>query len=110
MKFVPVTASMNCPLPAVTGFGLSAVIAGVGFGGGSTCKMAAFDVPPPGAGLKTVMLAAPGLGMSVDLTVAVNWVALTNIVGKLLPLIRTTDTLLTKPLPLTVSVKSCPLT
>src|SRR5215813_15129417 len=105
MKFVPVTARMNCPLPAITGFGLSAVIAGVGFGGGVTCKMAAADVPPPGAGENTVMLAEPGLGMFADVILAVNCVGLLNVVGRLLPLIRTTVEL-TKPLPVTIRSKS----
>src|SRR5215470_7844141 len=105
MKFVPVTARVNCPPPARTGFGLSAVIAGVGFGGGVTCRMAAADVPPPGVGVNTVMLAAPGLGMFAEVILAVNCVALPNVVGRLLPLIRTTDEL-TKPLPVTIRSKS----
>src|SRR5262249_3391495 len=67
--------------------------------------MDAFDVPPLGAGENTVMLVAPGFGMSADVTVANNLVGLSNLVGRLLPLIRTTDEL-TKPLPLTVSSKS----
>src|SRR5215475_10353246 len=105
MKFVPATAIMNCPLPARTVFGLSAVIASVGFGGGVICRMAAPDVPPPGAGVNTVMLAAPGFGMFADVILAVNCVALLNVVGRLLPLIRTTDEL-TKPLPVTIRSKS----
>src|SRR5215831_13139906 len=105
MKCVPVTARVNCPPPARTGFGLSAVIAGVGFGGGVTCRMAAADVPPPGAGVNTVILAAPGLGMFADVILAVNCVALLNVVGRLLLLIRTTDEL-TKPPPVTIRSKS----
>src|SRR5262249_9351046 len=98
---------MNCPLPAVTALGLSAVIAGVGLGGTLICKLAAFDVPPPGGGENTVTLAFTGVVMTDAETCAVNWVALTKVVGRALPLIRTTDAF-AKPVPLTVNLKSCP--
>src|SRR5262249_17365036 len=71
-KFDPVTARVNGPLPAVTVFGLSAVIAGVGLGGTVICKMAAFDVPPPGGGEKTVTLALPGVAITDAETSAVS--------------------------------------
>ena len=40
-------------------------------------KVAALEVPPPGAGLKTVTLALPAPAMSPAGTAAVSWVALT---------------------------------
>lgn len=43
------------------------------------------EVPPPGLGLNTVTLAAPGTAMSAAGMAACNWVAETNVVGRVLP-------------------------
>src|SRR5262245_55415112 len=67
-------------------------------------NVAAADVPPPGAGLTTVTLAVPADATSVAGIVAVNCVALTKIVVRVLPFHRTLEPL-TKPVPLTVNVK-----
>lgn len=47
---------------------------------------ATFEVPPPGAGLVTVMLAIPAEAMSVVVIVAVSWVELTKVVIRAEPL------------------------
>ena len=65
------------------------------------------DVPPPGAGLVTVTFAVPAVAISVAVTAAVNWVALTNVVVLAAPLNFTTD-VDTKPVPFTVKVKAAP--
>lgn len=103
-KPVPVTVSANAGPPEVTGLGLNAVISGFGFGGVVIVKIAAFDVPPPGGAVKTVILALPAVAISAVVTCAVNCVLLTNVVGSELPLMRTTEAC-EKLVPLTVSVK-----
>jgi hypothetical protein len=45
-------------------------------------KRAGFELPPPGPGLTTVMLAAPGADTFVAGTTAVNFPALTNVVAR----------------------------
>src|SRR5262249_53297239 len=55
-KPVPFTASVNAALPATTTLGESDVTAGTGL---FTAKLAAAEVPPPGAGLNTVTAAEP---------------------------------------------------
>src|SRR5262245_20030565 len=62
-----------------------------------------FDVPPPGAGLKTVTVAVPVAAMSEAAMRAVNWVDETNEVARSVPFHRTNE-LDTKPFPLTVNV------
>src|SRR5438128_1698739 len=49
-----------------------------------------FEIPPPGAGLKTVIWAVPTLMMSLAGIAATNSLMLTN-VGRLLPFHRTTE-------------------
>ena len=71
-------------------------------------RSTAFDRPPPGAGLKTVICAVPAAGRSLAGMAAVNCVVLTNVVGRSLPFQRTTDPWL-KPLPVTVSVRAAPV-
>ena len=65
------------------------------------------EVPPPGAGVNTVMLSAPELTRSLARMVAVSWVADTNVVARLLPLTRTTEAGV-KLLPVAVRVKAAP--
>ena len=70
-------------------------------------KMSALDVPPTGAGLKTVTLAVPGLAVSAAEISAVNPVLLIKVVDRLDPFHLTTDPLM-KFVPFTVSVKPVP--
>ena len=67
----------------------------------------AFEVPPPGAGLNTVTRAVPDEAISAAGIAAVNWVALTNVVVRLLPFHCTTDAEI-KFVPFTVSVNAAP--
>jgi hypothetical protein len=60
--------------------------------------------PPAGAGLKTVMSAVPIAARSAARIVAVNWVALTNVVARVEPFQRTVAPE-TKPLPVTVRTR-----
>ena len=103
-KPVPITINVKFPPPDITVLGLSVAIVGTGFGGTSILSSAAFDVPPPGGGVNTVMLAVPGVAMSAAVTAAVNCVLLTNDVTNGLPLKRTTE-FCVKFVPFTVSVK-----
>jgi hypothetical protein len=70
-------------------------------------KDTALEIPPPGPGLVTVTLAAPGSLISPALMAAVSWDALTNVVLRLAPAKRTVAPA-TKLDPLMVSVKSGP--
>src|SRR5882724_3947308 len=67
-------------------------------------KVRAFEVPPPGLGLLTVMLAVPAVRMSLAGIEAVNWVALTKVVVRSNPFHRTVEAE-TKLVPVTVRVK-----
>ena len=80
-----------------TGTGLPAV----------TMKDRALEVPPPGAGVTTVTWAVPAATRSLAGMAALSWVALTNVVVRLLPFQRTVEAD-TKPLPVTVRVKAGP--
>ena len=69
-----------------------------------TVKLTALDVPPTGAGLKTVIRNMPAVCMSAAVSCAVNWVALPSVVLRALPPNWTTELLL-KFVPLTVKPK-----
>src|SRR5438093_11201144 len=56
-----------------------------------TVRVSAFEVPPPGAGVKAVMLSAPPAAMSPARMVAESWVGLTKVVTRGLPFTRTTE-------------------
>src|SRR5437868_6603381 len=62
------------------------------------------DVPPPGVGLKTVIGEMPAVSRSAAVIWAVNWVVLTYVVLRELPLNRTTELPL-KLVPVTVKSK-----
>jgi hypothetical protein len=64
-KFEPRTVRTNPESPAATVVGFRLESDGTGFGGLLTVKVRALDVPPPGAGLKTVTLAVPAVAMSL---------------------------------------------
>jgi len=66
-------------------------------------KIAVLDVPPPGAGLKTVTFAVPAVATSLAGIAAVSWVLETKVVVRSLPFQRTTAPL-TKFVPVMVSV------
>jgi hypothetical protein len=70
-------------------------------------KFAAFEVPPPGAGLVTVTAIVPVEAMLVAGIAAVNCVELTNVVARVEPPKLTIEPAM-KFVPLTVSVKAAP--
>src|SRR5689334_17169731 len=104
MKFVPVTVSVNAGLPAATVLGEMELSVGAGL---LMVNVWATEVPPPGAGLKTVTCAVPAVATSAAVTCAVNCVLLVYVVGRALPFHWTTEALM-KFVPFTVSV-SVPL-
>jgi hypothetical protein len=81
-KFVPVTVSGKSALPAVTHVGLSELVVGTGL---LIVNVTEFEVPPPGAGLTTVMEAVPAVATRVAGTMAVSCVEETNVVVKAVP-------------------------
>src|SRR5213593_2623569 len=87
--------------------GATVVVFTVSVGGGSIVKDNAFDVPPPGAGVCTVICAVPLDARSLAAIDARSCVALENVVGRGAPFHCMTDAV-TKPLPLTVSVNAAP--
>jgi hypothetical protein len=103
-KPFPLTVSVKAAPPCTTVAGLRLISSGNGFGA-VIVKLLAGDVPPPGAGLVTVTLTVPVEDRSVALTLAVNWVELTKVVGRAAPFQRTSDPEI-KLVPLTVSVKA----
>ena len=106
-KFVPLTVRLNAGPPTLALDGLRLVIVGAGLL--LIEKVAALDVPPPGAGLKTVTLADPAVAMSAAGMLAVSRVSLTYVVARALPFQRTTEPP-TKFVPLTVRVNAGPPT
>jgi hypothetical protein len=99
-KLVPLTVITNAPFPAMLFGGESVLIDGAAL---LTVKVTALELPPPGAGLKTVITGVPATATSVAVICALNWEELINVVLWSLPLKRTSE-LLRKPVPLTVSV------
>src|ERR1043166_8171624 len=84
-----------------------AVVALTARQGPVTVRVSAFEVPPPGAGVKAVMLSAPPAAMSPARMVAESWVGPTKVVARGLPFARTTE-FPAKLEPETVRVKSVP--
>ncbi len=70
-KPAPSTVMMKLPLPAVTVFGVTREIDGMGL---FTVKVPAAEAPPPGAGLNTVTLANVPVAISALLISAERWV------------------------------------
>jgi len=99
---VPFTVNVNAAPPAFALAGESVVIVGVGL---LTVKLAAADVPPPGAGLVTATGNVPPVAISAAVMAAVNWVALINVVVVAVPL-NFTLAPLTNPVPFTVNVNA----
>jgi hypothetical protein len=104
-KLLPATVSENPALPATADDGERLDVAGTGLLTASVCVL---DVPPPGAGVNTVIDALPALAISAAVIAAVNWVDEPKVVVRLLPFMRTTDEPFTKPVPFTVSEKDAP--
>jgi hypothetical protein len=101
-KPVPVTSSVCVADPATTLAGSTAAITG---GGLLMVKFAGADVPPPGAGLNTVMAATPPSARSAAGTVALRELSVENVVAISVPFQRTADPL-TKAEPET-AIESC---
>jgi len=95
---------VKAPLPATVEVGSIAPMDGAGFGA-IIVNDSAFEPPPPGAGLKTVTAAVPGLPTSLAGIDAERLVLLTTVVARFEPFHRTTE-LGTKPAPLTDSVNA----
>src|SRR5205823_1965610 len=103
-KLVPVMVRLKATPPAVALTGASVDSVGAG---ALMLNVRATDVPPPGAGVNTVIEAVPWLAMSAAGMLAVSCVALTNVVVRAAPFQRTVEAG-TKPLPVTVSVRAAP--
>src|SRR5260370_40338794 len=72
-----------------------------------TENVAEFELPPPGAGLMTVTVSVPATEISSAPICAVTWLALTNVVNRLLPF-HCSAAPDTKFEPFTVRVKAGP--
>lgn len=59
MNPVPVTLSVNAGPPTIALEGESDVSVGIGFGDVLIVKLSALDVPPPGTGVCTSIIAVP---------------------------------------------------
>jgi hypothetical protein len=88
MKFVPVTVNVNGALPAAAVVGASDEIVMMLL---PIVKVAGLDVPPPGEGLNTVILAVPAEAISAAKIVATSCVVFTNVVVRALPFHCTTE-------------------
>ena len=73
MKLLPVTVRVKAGPPAVAEMGERVVMLGIGLLAGLMVKVWAEEVPPPGAGLKTVTEVVPAATMSVAGIAAVSW-------------------------------------
>src|SRR5437762_293802 len=106
-KPVPVTVSVNAALLISALLGLRPVSVGAGL---FTVSVCAAEVPPPGAGVRTVTLAVPAAAMSAAVIAAVSWMVLTKVVVRAAPFHCTVVEPFTNPVPLTVRVKAAPPT
>jgi hypothetical protein len=66
-------------------------------------KVNEFELPPPGAGLKTVTTAVPAVAMSLAEICAVTQLPLPLVVGRSLPFQRTTEPVAKSVCPITVN-------
>ena len=101
---MPVTVSVNAPLPTAALLGEIEVAVGTGL---LIVNVLAAEVPPPGVGLNTVTKAVPAVAMSAAVICAWSWVLLTNVVIRFVPFQRITD-VMAKFDPVAVSVKAAP--
>src|SRR5688500_13547359 len=99
-KPVPVTVSVNATFMTADA-GLILVSTGAG-GGELTVNVLPLEVPPPGAGVCTLMVRVARLARSAADSTAVSMVALLNVVGRATPSNNTCEDA-TKPVPVTTS-------
>ncbi len=78
----PLTVNVKAELPAIAGLGIKEEIAGKGL---STVYYIAEDVPPPGPGLATVIVAVPPLAVSAAVIATCRVVLETYVVARGLP-------------------------
>lgn len=78
LKFDPLAVRVNAALPIAILVGETRLRTGDGL---LTVKLKALDVPPSGAGFATIIEFVPAAAMAAAGIVAVNDVALTNVVG-----------------------------
>src|SRR5258706_166250 len=105
MKLFPVSVSVKAAEPLGREAGFKLARDGTGFKiTGVIVNILTLEVPPPGVGLNTVRLTPPTEAISAPGIVAVNCVALINVVGRVWPFHCTTEPLM-KLLPLTVKAK-----
>jgi len=112
-KFEPLRINVRLALPASAFEGLMLVRLGRGFGGGLILKGTGLErplFPWPEAGFRVMTVATPGLATSAMGTIAVSFTIFpallsVGVVVRGLPF-HCTTVLVTKPLPVTVSVKS----
>src|SRR6266700_3881202 len=111
IKFEPITVRLKPAPPAVALEGDKDVTAGTGLlvTPALMVKDRENEVPPPGAGLNTVIWAVPAVPISLPRMAAVNCVLLTKVVDRLEPFHWTMEPE-TKFEPLTVSVNAVPPT
>ena len=81
-KFEPLTVRVKAGPPAVAEAGLMLASTGAGL---MIAKATSFELPPPGAGLKTVTEAEPAPATSLAGMDAVNRLPLAKLVARLLP-------------------------
>jgi hypothetical protein len=105
-KPVPLRVTVRAPLPASALVGERLVSVGTGFGA-TTANERLPLVPPPGAGFVTVTASLPALAMAAAGMAAVTWVDEMYVVVSVVPL-KETVAPLTKPIPVTLSVKAAP--
>jgi hypothetical protein len=103
-KFVPVTVSVKAEPPAGAQAGLRLVMVR---GGMRIENVSAFEAPPPGAGLKTVIGTDPTAVILLAGTVALNCLGESKVVARSAPFHLTLDPE-TKSLPYTFKVKLGP--
>jgi hypothetical protein len=89
-KFEPRTLSENCAPPASAEFGLRLEITGSDVAD-PMLNVNVFDVPPPGVGLKTVIVAPPWLAISPSPIAALSCVGEINVVVRVDPFHNTWD-------------------
>ena len=100
-KLLPVTVISNVAAPAVTTDGEMELITAAGL---LMVNVLIMDVPPPGAGVKTVMAAVPALTTLPAGTVAFSWVLFIKMVESAIPFHCTTE-VLAKLLPMQINVR-----
>src|SRR5437773_1445864 len=87
-KLVPLTVITSAPFPAMLFGGESVLIDGAAL---LTVKVTALELPPPGAGLKTVITGVPATATSVAVIRALDWEEWITVVLWSLPWKRTSE-------------------